>query len=247
MPAVMRHFAINADDVARARAFYESVFGWVFRPWGPPEFYQIDLPGLWGALQQRHELVPGQRSNTFRLTFGVPDAHATLAAATSAGGRVRMQPYQIEGGPEVGYIEDTEGNIVGVARYGTEPPPGAPPLLHFAVNADDVARAKGFYERVFGWSFDPWGPPNYYHTRDAGQECIGALQERRELRAGTRITSLDTTFAVPDIRATLAQARAKGGHVLMQPYLIEGVGEIGYFEDTEGNACGVAQYVHAFR
>jgi predicted enzyme related to lactoylglutathione lyase len=29
----------------------------------------------------------------------------------------------------------------------------------------------------------------------------------------------------------------------MQPYLIEGVGEIAYFEDPEGNACGVGQYL----
>ena len=56
-------------------------------------------------------------------------------------------------------------------------------LRHFAINADDVERARGFYGAVFG------------------------------------------------------------GRVLMQPYMIDGVGEIGYFEDPEGNICGVAQYV----
>ena len=25
---------VNADDLARARRFYETVFGWRFRPWG---------------------------------------------------------------------------------------------------------------------------------------------------------------------------------------------------------------------
>ena len=35
-------FAINADDVPRARKFYEKVFGWSFEPWGPPGFYLID-------------------------------------------------------------------------------------------------------------------------------------------------------------------------------------------------------------
>jgi predicted enzyme related to lactoylglutathione lyase len=37
------HFAINADDVPRARRFYEHVFGWKFNAWGPPGFYQIDM------------------------------------------------------------------------------------------------------------------------------------------------------------------------------------------------------------
>lgn len=34
-------FAINADDVPRARDFYQKVFDWTFEPWGPPNFYRI--------------------------------------------------------------------------------------------------------------------------------------------------------------------------------------------------------------
>ena len=32
MPATLRHFAINADDVPRAKRFYEEVFGWTCTP-----------------------------------------------------------------------------------------------------------------------------------------------------------------------------------------------------------------------
>jgi predicted enzyme related to lactoylglutathione lyase len=116
-------------------------------------------------------------------------------------------------------------------------------LRHFAINADDVRRAKAFYEKVFGWTFTPWGPPDFYQVRNAGQGLMGALQERRELVPGRRTVAFETSFAVDDIRATLAAAAANGGRVLMQPYRIEGVGDIGYFEDPEGNLCGVAQYV----
>jgi predicted enzyme related to lactoylglutathione lyase len=38
------HFAINADDLDAAIAFYTTLFGWGFTPWGPPGFYQIDRP-----------------------------------------------------------------------------------------------------------------------------------------------------------------------------------------------------------
>ena len=41
MAATFRHFAINADDVQRAKRFYETLFGWKFTPYGPPNFYQI--------------------------------------------------------------------------------------------------------------------------------------------------------------------------------------------------------------
>ncbi|MGD2132148.1 MAG: VOC family protein [Maricaulaceae bacterium] len=114
---------------------------------------------------------------------------------------------------------------------------------HFALNADDVQRAKAFYEKVFGWEFKPWGPPNFYQIWNAGEGFIGALHERRELAEGKPILAFENTFEVEDVRAALKAAVENGGRVLMEPYLIEGVGEIGYFEDSEGNACGVAQYV----
>ena len=41
MPNNLSSFAIHADDVQRARRFYEAVFGWRFEPWGPPDFYLI--------------------------------------------------------------------------------------------------------------------------------------------------------------------------------------------------------------
>jgi predicted enzyme related to lactoylglutathione lyase len=114
---------------------------------------------------------------------------------------------------------------------------------HFAINADDVQRAKLFYEKVFGWTFTPWGPPNFYQVRNAGAGLLGALQERRELVDGRRTNAFENSFQVDDIRAALAAAEANGGRILMQPYRIEGVGDIGYFEDSEGNVCGVAQYL----
>ena len=115
-------------------------------------------------------------------------------------------------------------------------------LRHFAINADNVQRAKSFYEKVFGWTFSAWGPPDFYQVRNAGDGLMGALQGRRELQDGRRTNAFETSFAVDDIRATLAAAEALGGKVLMQPFHIPGVGEVGYFEDTEGNICGVAQY-----
>ena len=82
MPATFRHFAINADDVPRARHFYEGVFGWKFEPWGPPNFYQVKNAGtgLLGALQERRDIVPNVRAACFETSFGVEDLKATIAA-----------------------------------------------------------------------------------------------------------------------------------------------------------------------
>ncbi|MGV7208972.1 VOC family protein [Oxalobacteraceae bacterium A2-2] len=120
-------------------------------------------------------------------------------------------------------------------------------LRHFAINADDVGRAKTFYESVFGWRFDPWGPPEFYQVRNAGQGVLGALQQRRELAHGVRMAGYEASMGVEDLRATMAAIEAGGGRILMQPYRIEGVGELIYFEDTEGNLVGAMQYEPDFR
>jgi predicted enzyme related to lactoylglutathione lyase len=115
-------------------------------------------------------------------------------------------------------------------------------LRHVAINADDVQRAKAFYEAVFNWRFEPWGPPNFYQVRNAGEGFRGALQERRELKPGAKMLGFEATMGVEDIHATIAAIEAAGGRILMRPTYIEGVGKLIYFEDTESNLVGAMQY-----
>ncbi|WP_109126401.1 VOC family protein [Dyella sp. C11] len=113
---------------------------------------------------------------------------------------------------------------------------------HFAINADDVGRAKTFYEHVFGWRFDPWGPPDFYQVKNAGNGLLGALQGRRDIVPGVRMAGYEASFGVTDLKAPIAAIEAGGGRIVMPPYRIDGVGELIYFEDTEGNLVGAMQY-----
>ncbi|HEY1425403.1 MAG TPA: VOC family protein [Caulobacteraceae bacterium] len=113
---------------------------------------------------------------------------------------------------------------------------------HLALNADDVQRAKAFYETVFGWRFEPWGPPDYYQASNAAEGVIAALQQRRELKSGVRMAGFEATMAVEDLDATLRTIEAAGGRTLAPPFYIEEVGRLAYFEDPEGNLVGVMQY-----
>lgn len=115
----VRHFSINADDVPRARKFYESTFGWEFEAWGPPGFYLIKTGDntLGGALQGRREIVQGKPIFGFECSLGVKSIDDTVAAIEAAGGKIVMPKFHI---PTVGtliYFEDTEGNIVGAMQY----------------------------------------------------------------------------------------------------------------------------------
>jgi hypothetical protein len=113
-------------------------------------------------------------------------------------------------------------------------------MAHFAINADDVAAARAFYGKVFGWTFAAWGPPGFYQIENAG--TLGALQGRRELVKGTRTTGFECTFAVPSIDATESAVKAAGGKVLLERSVIVGVGTLMFFADPDGNAFGAMQY-----
>jgi len=114
------HFAINANDLDRSRAFYEELFGWRFSPWGPPGFLQIEMPasqGLQAALQQRRELVDGLATIGFECTIAVDDVRAALVAAVRLGGKIIMEPVTIPAVCELAFVEDPAGNVLGVANY----------------------------------------------------------------------------------------------------------------------------------
>jgi uncharacterized protein len=123
-----------------------------------------------------------------------------------------------------------------------------PNLAHFAINADNVPRAKRFYERVFGWKFSAWGPPNFYQIRtgtDADPGVLGALQGRRELVKGRPTIGYECTIAVQSIDQTAKAVTANGGRTIMEKSVIVGVGSLMFFQDTEGNVFGAMQYDRA--
>jgi predicted enzyme related to lactoylglutathione lyase len=120
-----------------------------------------------------------------------------------------------------------------------------PNLYHFSINADDVQRAKRFYEQALGWRFNAWGPPNFYmiETNGAGeqQSVRGSLQGRRELVPGQRVNGFECTIEVKSIDDAAAAIVAAGGRVIMEKSIIAGVGALMFFTDTEGNAFGAIQ------
>ncbi len=122
MPNNVKHFSINADNVPRARKFYESAFGWQFTPWGPPNFYLIrtgskEDPGVHGALQGRREIVAGKPMFGFECSLGVSSIDDTIAAIEKNGGKIVMPKFHIDTVGTLIFFEDTEGNVVGAMQY----------------------------------------------------------------------------------------------------------------------------------
>lgn len=125
------HFEIQADDLDRARAFYEAAFGWTFTDWsqvtGAPYLGVTTgaegTPGIDGGMLQRPAPAPApeQGTNAFVCTVEVDDFDAVAERILQAGGQVALPKYALTGMAWQGYFLDTEGNTLGIHQ----PDPGA--------------------------------------------------------------------------------------------------------------------------
>jgi len=118
-------------------------------------------------------------------------------------------------------------------------------LSHFAINADDVDVSRSFYEAVFGWTFNAWGPPGFYQIQTGPDEdpgTRGALQERRQLLPELPTRGAECSFSVENVDAVRDAVVDAGGTILSERFTIVGVGYLIFFEDPSGNPIGAIQY-----
>lgn len=119
-------------------------------------------------------------------------------------------------------------------------------VAHFAINADDLPRARRFYENVFGWRFQAWGPPGFFmidtESAPASVPIRGSLQKRRELVPGVAMTGFECTISVNNIQAAADAVTANGGAIVMPICTLAGIGRLFFFRDPEGNLAGAMHY-----
>jgi predicted enzyme related to lactoylglutathione lyase len=118
-------------------------------------------------------------------------------------------------------------------------------LASFAIHVDDVDRARAFYEAVFGWRFERWGPPGFYliHTGDEASPGIQGLMHARQVpRTGTGLNGIEATFSVSDVDRVADAVEANGGRVILPRSVIPTVGVLIRFLDPEHNEIGAMQY-----
>src|SRR5262249_22795189 len=118
-------------------------------------------------------------------------------------------------------------------------------VSRFAIHVDDVGRARTFYEKTFGWRFEPWGPPDFYLITTGTKDDPGVgglMHKRQEPLTGTGMKGFECTLGVDDIDATIRAIEANGGKIAMAKFHIPTVGKGVYFNDPEGNWIGAMQY-----
>ena len=111
-------FEIYVDDMSRAKAFYEKVFGVRLEKLDNPKIDMWSFPsqqesyGASGALVRMPGFEAG--ANSVLVYFTCADCAVEAAKAVNAGGRIQKEKESIGKYGYIALVFDTEGNMIGL-------------------------------------------------------------------------------------------------------------------------------------
>jgi len=118
--------------------------------------------------------------------------------------------------------------------------------MHFEVQADDVERAKAFYEKAFGWKIEQWKSDQkdameYWMVMTGPDGTPGINGGMYKRPADDPVHTYDCTIAVEDIDKAVEAVKANGGMITREKSELAGVGWFASAKDTEGNRFSLMQ------
>ena len=226
-----------------AKSFYGALFGWTVRdvPIGPDEVYSLfELEGRVAAAA--FAISPSERAAGipphWHLYVAVASAHEAAKKAGELEGKVVEAPFDVMDRGRAALIQDPTGAFFSVWEakmrigMGLTGDPGT--FCWADLNTPDQARAKTFYEGLFGWKLKPGQgkESGYLHILN-GENYIGGVPPTRQ-GAGDAPPHWLLYFAVADVDATFGKAKGMNARVLLPPMDFEGVGRVAMLADPQG-------------
>jgi predicted enzyme related to lactoylglutathione lyase len=118
-----------------------------------------------------------------------------------------------------------------------------PNIGWFDIPADDVGRAKKFYQSLLGWKIEP--AKDFPDQSQQRQSIITGTPQEGSMHSGGLYKRMMpggilVFVIVEDIDRVLARVEKLGGKILMPRTEIKDLGLVfGVIEDTEGNKLGL--------
>jgi uncharacterized protein len=112
-------------------------------------------------------------------------------------------------------------------------------VVWFEIPADNVERAKKFYQALFGWKINPFpgaAMEDYHHIDTGGADASPDGGLMRRMHPAHTITSY---VLVPSVTRHLARVKKLGGSVCKPRTAVPGMGYFAICADTENNTFGI--------
>lgn len=108
------HFEVVGKDPKALQGFYGQLFGWKFNTDNPGGYGMTD--GATSGLIVGIGGTPDGSSGHVTGYVTVDDINATLAKATSLGGRTIMPKFSPDGNAQLALVADPEGHVLGLTE-----------------------------------------------------------------------------------------------------------------------------------
>ena len=211
-------------DTRAAATFYEGLMGWTLvgseEP-GEEHDWSYLVARLDGADVAGVAALPDGLVPSWVTHVRVERAEDAAERARAAGGRVLDGPIEADPAGRFAVLADPLGAVfcaweAGI-REGAERvnEPGAWAMS--ALQTPDPGRAAAFYEAVFGWRAEPWGPVHLLRLPG----YVGGTEEQPVPRDVVAVmapgadAAWGVDFWVADLDATAARAAGLGGRVVV--------------------------------
>jgi predicted enzyme related to lactoylglutathione lyase len=249
-PGTFIWYELMTTDINAAARFYGAVIGWQVPQQrdaqsGDRDYRMIrrsDGGNAGGMLQLTGGMQQGGARTTWLAYLEVDDVDATTSAIEQDGGHRHLR---------MSMVTDPLGSPFYVMR--PIPPPGQPdarsdvfdPMAVQRANwneliTPDLARAKAFYAKHFGFAFNetmPMGEMGDYCFIDLAGQRVGALMQQHK---AVPFTGWTFYFGVPSITAARRAIEQGGGRVVMEPQEVPGGSYAMVASDPQGAIFGAA-------
>lgn len=212
---------LSVDDVAKASAFYATLFGWEVEIDPDPNFGGHGNFSLNGKQVAGVSPTMGEGEPQVWATYlATDDLDRTATKITGAGGQLISEPMDIGEHGRLIVATDPGGAVFGLWQSGTHTGmqlANEPGSVTWNENMSlDFEGNKKFYTEVFGYDYDDMSEDGYsYATMDLNGTAVGGIGI---LPTEEMPPHWMTYFAVADTDATVAKVLELGGQVLKEAF-----------------------------
>ena len=110
-------------------------------------------------------------------------------------------------------------------------------IVWFEIPADDTARAKTFYNKLFGWKINALPHmPEYFHMDTGGADASpdGGMMKRMHPEQSTT-----NYVSVPSVDKFVGKIEKLGGSICKPKTAVPGMGYFAICNDTENNTFAI--------